>query len=189
VHADRAVTHKRYASNVMIGPPAQRATDEFTADLMIDDRCELLADHLTGQHIPAVTLMEAARQMWTAVTECFYRDGPHETHFVVGALSGQFRHFVFPFAATLCYQLLGHEVTAVGQLFRCRIGVEQNGRRAADIASSYRVIPAEVGEKHEARAARQVLAGEIGRLTPLQPVTPQWTLHPDGSAGSSSTAR
>jgi hypothetical protein len=161
VHADRALTHKRYAGNVMIGSPERDGEDGFTADLLIDDRCELLADHLTGQHIPAVALLEAARQMWTAVTERFYRDGTQPMRFILDSTSARFAQLVFPIAATLRYRLLSRAEDPGGQRFRCRIELGQSGRRAADIEGTYRVISSELGEKH---AARHALAGEIARL-------------------------
>ena len=76
---EKHLTHKHNPKNIMIGAPMRMAADRFVADLLIDERTEVLEDHLTGRHIPGIALMEAARQTWTAVTEMFFlKDNPYK---------------------------------------------------------------------------------------------------------------
>jgi hypothetical protein len=160
--ADVDLTHKHDPTNVMITQPMRVADGEYVADLLIDERCEVLADHLTGQHIPAIALIEAARQTWTAVTERFYATAAG-ARFVVGAVESSFDRLVFPVPATLRYRLLSRSNAAPGITYRCHVTIEQNGQVAADIVASYRTVPSRVAEKHELLAARQVMAGVHGR--------------------------
>ena len=67
---DRAgsnISHKRISHNTLIGVPRQLSESEFNISLNIDERCELMGDHQTGQHIQGMLLVEAFRQSFLAV--------------------------------------------------------------------------------------------------------------------------
>lgn len=161
--AGRRLTHKHDPKNAMIGHPTQLARDSFVADLIIDERTETLEDHLTGQHIPAIALTEAARQMWTAVTEEFLleRDGQAK-RFVVISIASTFRSYVFPLPATVAFELLDRARTGAGEAFTCRIEVRQGTGVAVEIRGEYRVVPEAVSNKQESMAARRALAAATG---------------------------
>jgi hypothetical protein len=162
--ARQRLTHKHDAKNVLIGPVGQIGENRFAADLVLDQRVEVLADHLTGQHIPAITLLEAARQFWTVVTEQFYVTGPDRTRFVIGSVGSTFHSFVFPLAATLQYELLELTRTPVGPVFKCRISIHHGDTLASVIDAEYRVIPEPFSVKQEKIAARQAVVAELTRL-------------------------
>lgn len=155
--ARRDITHKHEGRNVMIGPPRRAGEADFVADLVIDERNEVLEDHLTGQHIPAVALIEATRQMWTAVTEQFLLAGDAPTRFVVASVGGRFERYVFPLPATLELQVVERERGPVGEVFRTRTLVRQLGTTAAEIESEYRVVPEALSAKQESLAARAAI--------------------------------
>ncbi|WP_059012122.1 AfsA-related hotdog domain-containing protein [Streptomyces specialis] len=164
--AERALTHKHRAENVLVGPVRRLAEDRFTADLVLDERVEVLADHLTGQHIPAITILEAARQLWTVVTEQYLIAGTERTRFVIGSVNSSFHSFVFPMPATLRYELLGHSTTPVGAIYRCRVGVHHGDEPAAAVVEAeYRVIPEKLSAKQEAMAARRAIAAQVAALS------------------------
>ncbi|MFF4549038.1 AfsA-related hotdog domain-containing protein [Streptomyces sp. NPDC001435] len=162
--ARQQLTHKHDAKNVLIGPVGQIGENRFAADLVLDQRVEVLEDHLTGQHIPAITLLEAARQFWTVVTEQFYVTGPDRTRFVIGSVGSTFHSFVFPLAATLQYELLELTRTPVGPVFKCRISIHHGDTLASVIDAEYRVIPEPFSVKQEKIAARQAVVAELTRL-------------------------
>ncbi|MGW7405201.1 AfsA-related hotdog domain-containing protein [Streptomyces sp. NPDC054833] len=162
--ARQQLTHKHDAKNVLIGPVGQIGENRFAADLVLDQRVEVLEDHLTGQHIPAITLLEAARQFWTVVTEQFYVTGPDRTRFVIGSVGSTFHSFVFPLAATLQYELLELTPTPVGPVFKCRISIHHGDTLASVIDAEYRVIPEPFSVKQEKIAARQAVVAELTRL-------------------------
>lgn len=156
---ERQLTHKHDPRNVMVGPPRRLddADDEFVAALVVDEHNEVLEDHITGQHIPAVALLEAARQLWTVVTEQFLLTEPGQGRFVVISMGGRFHRYVFPLPTTLRFQVKSREATPVGEVFRTRTVVRQNGRDVAEVSSEYRVVPETLAAKQESMAARQAI--------------------------------
>jgi hypothetical protein len=163
--AEKRLTHKRNPKNTMIGTPVRMAADWFVADLLIDERTEVLEDHLTGQHIPGIALMEAARQTWTAVTEMFFlKDTPTKQRFVINSMRSAFHKYVFPLPACVEYRLVGREGNASGQVFKCLIYVYQENVLAAEIEAEYRVIPEVFSEKYESMLARQVVVNHLTRV-------------------------
>jgi hypothetical protein len=162
---EKRYTHKRNPKNTMIGVPVRMAMDRFVADLLIDERTEVLEDHLTGQHIPAIALMEVARQTWTAVTEMFLlKDTPTKQRFVVSSVKSAFHKYVFPLPASVEYRLVGHQGNTAGQIFKCLICVYQENVLAAEIEAEYRVFPETLGEKYESTIARQTTASHLTRM-------------------------
>ncbi|MFD7657445.1 AfsA-related hotdog domain-containing protein [Actinosynnema sp. NPDC059797] len=151
---DKRLTHKRDPRNVLIGEPQQVDDRTFTAPLVVDENTETLDDHLTGQHIPAIALTEAARQTWTAVTEKFLVDGTDRTRFVINDFASSFHSYVFPLPTALVYRLLEVRNSPVGRTFRCRVEFVQSDAVAAVVSAEYRVIPERFSEKQEAMAAR-----------------------------------
>jgi hypothetical protein len=161
---ERALTHKHNARNVLIDPPVRTDREGvFEVPLLLDAYSDMLSDHLTGQHIPAVTLLEAARQTWTVVTEEFLRpsDPTDPQRFVIASFTSAFHRFVFPLPATLQYELHTCDPSSVGTAISCTIGIYQQGVLAAEISASYRLVPELVSRKQESMAARQAVRDEL----------------------------
>lgn len=55
--------HKKLKHNVLIGSAekVEHKDNLYALPLIIDERCELMADHQTGQHIQGMLLVEACR--------------------------------------------------------------------------------------------------------------------------------
>ncbi|MGH3793850.1 MAG: AfsA-related hotdog domain-containing protein [Pseudonocardiaceae bacterium] len=163
--AEKHLTHKRNPKNTMVGTPVRLAADRFVTDLLIDEHTEVLEDHLTGQHIPAIALMEAARQTWTAVTEMYLlKDTATTQRFVVSSMRSAFHKYVFPLPACVEYRLVGHQASTTGQVFKCLICVYQEDVLAAEVEAEYLVIPEAFSEKYESMVARQTLVGHLTRV-------------------------
>ncbi|MEV6113650.1 AfsA-related hotdog domain-containing protein [Streptomyces sp. NPDC052109] len=160
-HVEQGLTHKHDARNVLIGPVERTAEGTYRAPLLLDERVEVLADHLTGLHIPAVTLLEAARQTWTVVTEQFLLDPGPATRFVISSVSSAFHRFVFPLPATVEYRLRGREATPVGESLAFTVTILQGGETAAVFEAEIRVIPLRFAEKQEVMAARLAVRQEL----------------------------
>jgi len=164
----RDLTHKRDPKNVLIGLPEPLADGRFVADLLIDGSTETMEDHLTGQHVPAIVLTEAARQMWTVVTERYLLDhNGMSIRFVINDVQSAFRALVFPLPATVEYELIGREANPVQQVFTCRVTVHQGGAVAAEVQASYRVIPERFSDKQERMAAKQAVAQHLAEVDEL----------------------
>jgi hypothetical protein len=157
VPADRALTHKHVAENVLIGAPVRVDGERWSAPLLLDERVEVLADHLTGQHIPAVTLLEAARQTWTVVTERLLGEDAGETRFVIRSIRSTFHRLVFPLPATLDYRLLERRETPGGHAFAAELTVIQDAQVAAEFEVVIQVIPRALAVRQESMAARAAI--------------------------------
>lgn len=64
-------THKNKAENVLISEVSQIDVASYQCHLLIDDGCAEMADHVTGQHVQGMVLLEACRQMVNSVSERF----------------------------------------------------------------------------------------------------------------------
>jgi hypothetical protein len=58
----------------MLSLPRRVSESCFEADVLVDDAGEHMSDHVSGQHLPGMVLIEAARQMILAVTEEFFSE-------------------------------------------------------------------------------------------------------------------
>lgn len=164
--AERHLTHKHDDKNVLIGDVRETALGVYAAPLLLDERVEVLDDHLTGQHIPAVTLMEAARQTWTVAIERYVVTGDEPTRFVIGSIRSSFSSFVFPLPATIEFRVAHQGTSPAGTSVDCLLTIRQGERVAAEFEVDIRVIPETVAVKQEAMAARQAVRDALTAATP-----------------------
>ncbi|MFJ1751578.1 AfsA-related hotdog domain-containing protein [Kitasatospora sp. NPDC088134] len=170
--SERTVTHKAFDKNVLIGAVERLGPEHYRTPLVLDERVEVLEDHLTGLHIPAVTLLEAARQTWTAVTEQFLVPAEPATRFVIGHVDSTFESLVFPLPAHLEYRLTDQRATATGQSLSFTVTVHQTGRTAARFAAQIHSIQRLFAVKQEHMAARQELRTVLTAHRTAEPPVP-----------------
>jgi len=154
---EQTATHKEIARNVAISTPVRTATDRFSAHLLLDERSELLVDHLTGQHIQGLALVEAARQLWTAVVELFLRQGSDPLRLVLDSVSAQFESYVFPLPAEMQLQVLEANTKEVGLELSCSVEFQQNDRSCAVVEARVRSVAAKIAEWQETMSAREAV--------------------------------
>lgn len=145
--ASASQSHKRLTENTIIST-ARRTLEEntFELDLLVDERCELMGDHQTGQHIQGMILIEAARQAFLAVTEQFFIDhkSGRRYYFVINAMNTEYLGFVFPIPATLRYTILEQKITNPSRLgFRAYVDVIQAGQVCARTEVRFTAFEAE----------------------------------------------
>lgn len=99
--------HKHSDDNVMITPPVKLSESNYVSDFLIQDRCAELSDHMTGQHIQGMVLVEAARQMMLAVSEYYLLDQPliGKSYCVLNDIQIKFKRFAFPLPCEIHYEL------------------------------------------------------------------------------------
>lgn len=158
---DRRLTHKHDAKNVLIGPVQEAGEGTYRAPLLLDQRVEVLADHLTGLHIPAVTLLEAARQTWTVVTEPVpaRRRAADPVRDQLGELL--LPPVRLPAAGDVEYRLRGRTASPVGQSIAFTVQIHQGGEVAAVFEAEIRVVPQRFAEKQEVMAARTAVRRQL----------------------------
>ncbi|MCG8316385.1 MAG: hypothetical protein MI976_24505 [Pseudomonadales bacterium] len=120
----RHLVHKHNAANSMISVPRRVSELNYQADVHIDDRCADLDDHITGQHVSGMALVEICRQMFLAVTEQFYLKAyEKEFYFVIKSSSIEYKRFVFPLEIRADYKVLCHKTLKPG-VFLFKVDVE-----------------------------------------------------------------
>jgi hypothetical protein len=158
--ASRGEVHKRIATNTLVADLRQQSVNGFTAALRLHGDNELLLDHQTGQHVQGMVVVEAARQMFLAVSERFYanRYPDRSYYFVIESMNTDFENFLFPLPATIEFSTVRAEISDPARLsFDAEIHVHQAGRRASRTTVSYTAFESELIEAKEYRRARHAL--------------------------------
>ena len=100
--ANKKSVHKRFAKNVLLSVPIQIDSDIFAAHLIINKKNDLLADHISGQHVSSMLIIEAARQMMLYLIENFYNIKEYKAPYVIiNHIVSQFDKFIFPWNTTI----------------------------------------------------------------------------------------
>ena len=160
-----ARSHKRHKRNTLISEPRRTGDDAFEMDLLIDQECELMGDHQTGQHIQGMILMEAARQSFLAVTEAFFleQDGT-KYYFVIDEMAIRYKRFLFPLGASLRYAVREKDLAGSRKRFLVDIAIEQGGQEAASSTIGFTVFDAARISKREAGLAIEAFETCVGAL-------------------------
>lgn len=124
----RAHVHKHNPRNSMLAIPLHIGPNLYSIDVFLDDECAEMSDHLSGQHIQGMVLVEAARQAFLTVTEEFYlKDNEDSSYFVINKITVDYQRFVFPVAIKIVYEVVEHQPGKNGShRFRAVISVIQN---------------------------------------------------------------
>ncbi|MDA8231330.1 MAG: AfsA-related hotdog domain-containing protein [Magnetospirillum sp.] len=155
--ANSALTHKRAEKNIMVSMPRATSERQFEADLFLDDRNEVMEDHQTGQHIQGLALIEAARQLWTAVAERFFLPPGAKVRFVIDSIRADFAGFVFPLPCRMTLDVVEVVHAPLQRLFTVHIVMRQNAHDTTMIDARFRVIDDRVSERQEMLAARKAI--------------------------------
>ena len=100
--APLAVTHKRDTRNILISTPRKIGPLTYAMELVLDDSMDRLSDHVTGQHIGGMLLIEAARQAVIATVEAEYLASRAERFgFLWNSLHVDFMRFAFPLPTSM----------------------------------------------------------------------------------------
>lgn len=164
--SDSRLTHKAQGHNIMIATPEQMVEGElYASSLLLDDGCAELSDHVTGQHLQGMVLIEAARQMLLAVTERYFLQerGNRSHYFVLNQLDTTFHAFGFPLGVEIQHQLLNRKEGNRGSLsFETETRFLQGGELLLEVRSRFSVYDAAFLSTREAAKAREA----IERLNP-----------------------
>ncbi|WP_120635067.1 AfsA-related hotdog domain-containing protein [Ruegeria sp. EL01] len=152
--ADAEFSHKRKSCNTLIGSPTKVAKDTYFLDLRIDQECELMGDHQTGQHVQGMLLVEAARQSFLAVTEKYLLTSMAEkTYFVITSITTEFKGFVFPLPAHIEYRVLSSNVNERRHKYQVEMDFVQGGESRTRVGCAFTVYPHQVITQKEATLA------------------------------------
>jgi hypothetical protein len=155
--------HKRHPDNALIAALRSTGPGVYRAALRIHNDNELLLDHQTGQHVQGMVVVEAARQMFLAVTERYYVEPELRGgyYFVIESMRTSFENFLFPLAAEIEYKVLDAAVGDPTRLaFTAEIAVHQAERRCALTEVSFSAFESELIEGKEHRRAAHAVTHE-----------------------------
>jgi len=140
--ACRWLTHKHESKNILISDFFKVSENVFRADLLIDDRNELLTDHVSG-HISGMTEVEAIRQSFLAVTEQFYIAKGESSSRVFVTLSKrvEFKKFFFPLPAYVEFSMTEANVSPSGKnRFKAHVTLHQANQIFGEANIEYCVL-------------------------------------------------
>jgi len=161
--AEPKISHKRAPHNTLISTPWKVAEDVYGARLMIDDRCADMSDHVTGQHVQGMVLIEASRQMFLAVTEQFFLPRHSGSfYFVINKFDVSYYSFAFPTKLELNYQIVDQKIDPRGTYsFEANIGFWQAGALVTEILVTFAAYDSTFLRKRESAKAREVAAATL----------------------------
>lgn len=163
--AGSSFSHKHVTHNTLIGTPRQIGRNEFEVPLNIDERCELMGDHQTGQHLQGMVLVEAFRQSFLAVTETYFPiESWKKTYFVINEMTSGFESFVFPLPAHIDYRIINRDVNERRARYKVEMAAVQNGVECATTRVTFTVYEAGVIAAKEAELANVVTQEMIAAL-------------------------
>ncbi|MCO6058339.1 hypothetical protein NG726_16905 [Pseudomonas sp. MOB-449] len=160
--ASNNISHKSFPYNTLIGSPQQLGEDEFMIPLNIDERCELMGDHQTGQHVQGMIVIEAFRQSFLAVTETFFPLENERTYFVINAMHANFMNFLFPLPAHVNYRIIEARRSGKRARYKVIMSAVQNEVSCATAEFSFTVYPTSSIAPKEAELAYQVTQSMLG---------------------------
>lgn len=150
--APRSLTHKHHAHNSLISVPQEQADGSYCSELLICTGNELISDHVTGQHVQGMVLVEACRQMFIAVSELCHME--HEdgrrSYVVFNRMDVAFKAFTFPLPAMVEYRALSCTSPRPDRLsISAELNVIQNDRITTTLTVDYTLFSAERLQKKE----------------------------------------
>lgn len=162
--ASRQHVHKHRMENSMISLPRRLTRSTFEVDVLLDERCAEMSDHVTGQHIQGMVLTEAARQTFLAVSEEFYLvDQKDSSYFVINNMDVQYLHFVFPLPMSIHYEVLDHSINPRrgSHRFDVSMSVIQGQQTCCVIKTKFSTYPDAVIAEKEGLLAKGAIDSEL----------------------------
>ena len=157
--APLSITHKRDPASVLVSSPTKLRPHTYAVDLLLNDRLDRLVDHVTGQHVSGMVLLEAARQAGIACVELEYLAGRPEPHgFVWNGMRVNFTRFVFPLPTRINVSF--RELPAEGRSqpkYVADMEISQGGQCVCELEMSFGLLPTSVLDSLEVKAARRAL--------------------------------
>jgi hypothetical protein len=170
----REIAHKHRPENVLISVPRPTGSSSFESDLLVDSGNELMSDHLTGQHMQGMLVMEAGRQMFIAVAEQHYLPptAVGNSYFVIDTFATRYRNFLFPLPAIVRCEVLSHRSPhRTRTTFSCELAVLQGGTETAAMEVRFTAFDTQVSHAKETRAAERSLQDTAAFLAAKEPAS------------------
>jgi hypothetical protein len=164
-------THKRAEENILITQPRKLARLNYGFDLTITDKVDRLSDHVTGQHVGAMLLVEAARQATIAVLEHEYCTKIEDKFsLILDRFDCKFDAYLFPLPASINTVIHEIKVSPKNICVIVTSTVKQCNSEIATISLDVTLCSSQLMEKIEARKSQSAVKDLCRSFTesPLQ---------------------
>lgn len=154
------LVHKRSPENVMLADARRRGPLRMAARLCLSDMNEMVQDHVTGQHVAGMVLIEAARQLIQLSNHELVVADDDAHAFVLCSLAASFEGYVFPLGVDLECALTRLDTSRpTRQDYTGEVVISQGGRGQATIRAEYQIVRTRTLARQEAMlAAKSVIA-------------------------------
>src|SRR5690606_3442439 len=161
--APLALTHKRELRNVLVSEPVGAADGAHCFELLVDDEQDRLSDHVTGQHVGGMLLIEAARQASIVAIErqCRREDGLPPWGLVLQNFQARFDNYVFPLPTRIRVRIDESVLSDTQRELAIEVEFEQAGKAVCGVDFSVRLYPSDLLSKLETRRADQAIAAVL----------------------------
>lgn len=139
-------SHKVCHKNILIGA-AEEINDmegTYRLSLEVDEDCELMSDHQSGQHIQGMIGVEACRQAFIAITEEFIYKGVEDSYYVINNMDTSFLSFLFPLPAEINFRYVEKDISDYRGRFKAEMYIVQNGKSCVTMNVGFSVYPSSV---------------------------------------------
>lgn len=156
----RSQTHKHKNENIMISEPVKLSVSQYKCHLMLNDNCAEMSDHITGQHLQGMVVIEAARQMVLAVSEMYLISNSSnvKANFLTNSINAEFYKFIFPLQVEMTCEILSMK-NRVANNFTSNyvISFIQNGELCARLICRSSVLDSDYIEEKETYLANECI--------------------------------
>lgn len=141
-------THKHFKENVLLGNFEYLSDSNYRAKLVINDKNELLQDHVTGIHLPGMIFVEATRQMCVAAVHSFSKS--KNDYLVIDEITSNFISYAYPLPTEITMDI---EKDADSDIVKYNVQVNfyQSERAIAKTSGSFMIMEKEKFQSTEER--------------------------------------
>lgn len=159
------LTHRHKSENVMISEPQRLDPSLYTSELLLEYPVEM-KDHITGQHIPAMVINEAARQLFISVMEKYYLSESNtvgDFYFVLNEMNAQFLSYVFPIPAQMLFKVIQFDdPSPFSKTAKAEIEITQAfGRKCCHLSLKFGMVKNNILQKLESNIALEAIQVRI----------------------------
>ncbi len=159
----KELVHKVESKNVIISKSLAVLKNKFYSYLRIDDQCAEISDHITGQHIQGMVIIEAARQMMLSTTEKFLiRESLQgRVWIILHKMDVNFISFLFPLEVKIECEVKTVSRSAEKQKYSVSINFVQQDEVCSVVKILFSVYEKEKIKIKEKSLARRIVGASV----------------------------
>jgi hypothetical protein len=159
------LTHKSKAENILISKPVNICDRQYKFQLIIGSDLDRLSDHVTGEHIGAMLLIEAARQGGIGVLELEFPETEEDAWgYILHKFDTEFSQYAFPIPTDIYISVEEDNVKNANQR-SISLGVRfyQNTSCISEMTIGVQLLRKKLLKKIEHKKSHEVCSALIAR--------------------------